>query len=171
MVFTFCPNFGRCQADFWRSVFQRPSGGGTNRKGWGEFNDSSLPFVMYLSSPTHAYYLDLRQNPGAGEVFGQDSNINVQSLIGPYGHTGHPQPGSNSEPEKAPRACMLMPLVVLLFGRVTLALNTLLGVRNYVAYLVDSSRIELIVMDPNRVRARSRTQDRLAVRRYRSSER
>ena len=63
----------------------------------GEFNDSSLPFVMHLSSPTHAYYLDLRQNPGAGEVFGQDSNINVQSLIGPYGHTGHPQPGSNSD--------------------------------------------------------------------------
>lgn len=159
-------NFGRCQADFWRASSNDVAGVEPTGRVAGEFNDSSLPFVRYLSSPTHAYYLDLRQNPGAGEagqllshgngnITGTQDIHNPGAILTREGTTGTYADASGGTA----------------LGRVTLALNTLLGVRNYVAYLVDSSRIELIVMDPNRVRARSRTQDRLAVRRYRSSER
>lgn len=48
----------------------------------GTFNENnvSLPFTIYLSSPTSGYYLDLRSNVvGGGNVYGQSSGVTSNS--------------------------------------------------------------------------------------------
>jgi len=44
------------------------------------FNGASLPFTMYLSSPTQGYYLDLRNNIiGGGNIYAQSSNVTTNA--------------------------------------------------------------------------------------------
>ncbi len=44
------------------------------------FNNATLPFTMYLSSPTQGYYLDLRTNiVGGGNIYGQSSGVTTNA--------------------------------------------------------------------------------------------
>ena len=149
-------------------------------------NASSLPFTMYLISPTQAYYLDMRTNAvGGGNVYAQSSAVstnaawagsyatrqfgyfvvsgavlpvNSTSISGQVSADGNGtlagtldlnDPG-NVYPGQTLQGTYTVGNVAP--GRTTVAITTTVeGTRNYVAYVVDPTRVLLLETDSNLV--------------------
>jgi hypothetical protein len=149
-------------------------------------NTSSLPFTMYLISPTQAYYLDLRTNAvGGGNVYAQSSAVITNAAwagsyatkqFGYFVVAGAVLPGNSTSVSGQISADGNGTLAGTLDfndptnvypgqtlqgtynvgnvapGRTTAAITTTVeGTRNYVAYIVDQTRVLLLETDSNLV--------------------
>jgi hypothetical protein len=149
-------------------------------------NASSLPFTMYLISPTQAYYLDLRTSAvGGGNVYAQSSAVTTNAAwagsyatkqFGYFVVGGAVTPGNSTSvsgqisadgngtlagtldfndptnvyPGQTLQGTYSVGSVAP--GRTTAAITTTVeGTRNYVAYIVDQTRVLLLETDSNLV--------------------
>jgi hypothetical protein len=144
---------------------------------------ASLPFSMYLISPSQAYYLDLRTTTsGGGTAYAQNSSIASEGNLGWAGSYANQQYGSFTAggtispgnsistsgqisangsgalsgtldykdstgiyPSLQLQGSYSVGLAVL--GRATGKITTSDGTRNYVYYIVDQHRVEMVETD------------------------
>ena len=143
----------------------------------------SLPFSMYLISPTQAYYLDQQTiGAGGGSVYAQASSVTSNAAwVGSYATRqfgyfisgGMIRPGNSTsvsgqisadgagtlagtldfnDPTSISQGQVLggtYSVGTVAPGRTIVAITTAGGTRNYVAYIVDQSRVLLMETDTN----------------------
>lgn len=177
---------GMVQAEQLTGAYSVDSSGHVN----GSFNVTgmTLPFSMYLISPTQAYYLDQRGNAtGGGNVYSQASGVTSNAAwagsyatnqFGYYLSGGAIRPGNSTSisgqlsadgagnlagtldindptavyPNQVLQGTYTVGTIAL--GRTIMAITTPAdGTRNYVAYIVDQTRVLLLETDTNLVSA------------------
>ena len=153
----------------------------------GSFSTSvvSLPFSMYLISPSQAYYLDQRTTvTGGGNVYAQGSSVTSNAawagsyateqfgyfIVGGVVRSGNSTSVSGqisadgagtlagtldfNDPTNISQGQVLQgtySVGTVAPGRTIVAITTAEGTRNYVAYIVDQSRVLLLETDTNLV--------------------